>query len=89
MKITQVAVLLIRIVGIMFFVHAAVVFIDIPTMVSNIYESQTEQTKILAHHEFILLVGEFAKFCIYLVAAICFLVLARPFAKLFTKGLVE
>jgi hypothetical protein len=87
MKITQVAVVLIRIVSITFFVNAVVLVTEMPPLISGISKYQAD--KMLSEHEFSLLIMVLAKLCIYLVAGICFLIFARPLARLFTKDLDE
>jgi hypothetical protein len=84
MTITQISVLLIRIVSISFFVDAVIVLTELPVTIFSISKSQIDY--ITAEHEFALAML-LVRLCIYLVAGICFLIFARPLGKLFAKGL--
>jgi hypothetical protein len=84
MTITQISVLLIRIVSISFLLDAVIVLTELPVVIFDISKSQVDY--IISEHEFSL-VMLLVRLFIYLVAGICFLIFARPLGKLFAKGL--
>jgi hypothetical protein len=84
MTLTQVAVLLIRIFSIHFFVSAIVVLTEMPSMIFSI--SETKFTSIIYQSEFNLFLLMVRLFT-YVGAGVFCLVFARPVAKLFIKGL--
>jgi hypothetical protein len=86
MKTTQVAVLLMRLFGVYLFFDVMVVLTELPAEIFNIHPSQIDY--IVSEHEFVLAMS-LVRLFIYSVGGICFLVLARPLAKLFTRGLEE
>jgi hypothetical protein len=84
MTLKQMAALLIRVFGVYLFFDAAVVITTLPTEIFNIHTSQVDY--IVSEHEFLLAISLVRSF-VYSAGGICFLVFARPLAKLFTKGL--
>jgi hypothetical protein len=84
MTITQVAILLMRVVSISFFADAVVVFTEVPAVIYDISKSQIDY--IVSEHEFALLMI-LARLFFYLVAGFCFLIFSRPLGRLFAKGL--
>ena len=84
MTITQVAILLMRLFGVYLFFDVMIVLTELPTEIFNIHTSQVDY--IVSEHEFILAMS-LVRLFFYSIAAVCFLVFARPLAKLFTKDL--
>jgi hypothetical protein len=86
MKTMQMAILLLRLFAIYLFFDVIVVLTELPAEIFNILTSRIDY--IVSEHEFVLAMT-LVRLLIYTVAGICFLVLARPMAKLFTRGLEE
>jgi hypothetical protein len=84
MTITQVAILFMRLFGVYLFFDVMIVLTELPTEIFNIHTSQIDY--IVSEHEFVLAMS-LVRLFIYTVTGICFLVFARPLAKLFTKDL--
>jgi hypothetical protein len=84
MTFIQVAALFFRVFGVGLFFDAAVVITTLPGEIYNIHMSQVDY--IVKEHEFLFAMS-LVRFFIYFIGGICFLVFARPLAKLFTKGL--
>jgi hypothetical protein len=84
MTLKQIAALLFRVFGVYLFFDAAVVLTTLPTEIFNIHTSQVDY--IVSEHEFLLAMS-LVRLFVYSAGGICFLVFARPLAKLFTKGL--
>jgi len=84
MTLTQIAVLLIRVFGIYLFFDVAIVLTAIASEIYSIHMSQVDS--IISQHEFLLAMS-FVRLFIYSAGGTCFLVFARPLAKLFTNGL--
>jgi hypothetical protein len=84
MTLVQVAALLMRLFSVYLFFDATVLLTTLPTEIFNIHTSQVDYIK--SEHEFLFAMS-LVRLFIYSVGGVCFLVFARPLAKLFTKGL--
>jgi hypothetical protein len=84
MTLTQVAVLLIRLISISLFIDAIVILTELPVMIFEIHKSQFEN---ITSERVFALGALLVRLLIYVGAGICFLIFARPLARLFTKGL--
>jgi hypothetical protein len=84
MTFIQLAAFSMRLFGVYLFFNAAVLVTTLPTEIFNIHTSQVDY--IVKEHEFLFAMS-LVRFFIYCVGGVCFLVFARPLAKLFTKGL--
>jgi hypothetical protein len=86
MLITQIAVLLMRLFGVYLFFDVMIVLTELPTEIYNMSKTQVDYMK--PEYELVIAMA-LVRLFIYVVAGVCFLVFARPLAKLFTKGLDE
>lgn len=86
MKLTQIAILLIRLISISLFIDTVTVLTELPALAFNIYESQIQY--ITLEHE-VALLTVLVRLAFYIVGGVCCLLFARPLANLFAKGLDE
>lgn len=86
MQITQIAVLLMRLFGVYLFFDVMLVLTELPSSIYNMSKTQVDYMK--PAYELVIAM-ELVRLFIYLVMGICFLVFARPLARLFTKGFDE
>jgi hypothetical protein len=84
MKLMQIAILFIRITSVSFFIGAAVILTELPALVFDIFESRFQY--ITLEHEVALLMV-LVRLAFYLIGGLCFLLFARPLARLLAKGL--
>jgi hypothetical protein len=84
MKLIQVAILLIRITSISFFIGAVIILTELPALIFDIWESQYRN--ITLERE-VALMMVLVRLAFYIVGGLSFLIFARPLAELFTKDL--
>jgi hypothetical protein len=86
MLITQIAVLLMRLFGVYLFFDVMIVLTELPSTIYNMSKTQVDYMR--PEYELVIAMS-LVRLFVYLVGGICFLVFARPLARLFTKGLDE
>ncbi|HEV2453889.1 MAG TPA: hypothetical protein VGY98_06485 [Verrucomicrobiae bacterium] len=86
MKITQVAILLMRLFGVYLCFDIVIVLTELPALFYNLFATRVEYMK---PGYVLVIVMALVRLIVYSVSSIGFLVFARPLAKLFTKDLEE
>jgi len=85
MLITQIAVLMMRLFGLYFFFY---VMLGLTSLANDIFDIYKAPADYVTRYEFDLALN-LVRLFMQAVAGFCFLVFARPLARLFTKGLDE
>lgn len=84
MQITAIAVVLMRLFGVYLFLDVMIVLTELPSQFYTMFQTHVDYLKPVYGLAIAML---FVRLFIYLVLGICFLVFARPIARLFTRGL--